>query len=83
MATINFYLDKADKKGLSPIHMRINCSGNQIKLATGKKVNSEHFDKKMQRATGVSVDVYEINHYLKYLEERANELLHHWTKRIL
>lgn len=83
MATINFYLDKADKKGLSPIHMRINCSGNQIKLATGKKVNSEHFDKKMQRATGVSVDVYEINHYLKYLEERANELLHHSTKRIL
>ena len=52
MATINFYLDKADRKGLSPIHLRINCSGNQIKLATDKKIRSEEFDKKKQRVFG-------------------------------
>lgn len=81
MATINFYLDKADRKGLAPIHLRINCNGNQIKLATGKKVNSEQFDKKKQRATGITLESTEINHYLKFLEDRANELLHHSTKR--
>lgn len=81
MATINYYLDKADRKGLAPIHLRINCNGNQIKLATGKKINSEQFDKKKQRATGLSIESTEINHYLKFLEDRANELLHHSTKR--
>lgn len=81
MATINFYLDKADRKGLAPIHLRINCNGNQIKLATGKKINTEQFDKKKQRATGLSIESTEINHYLKFLEDRANELLHNSTKR--
>jgi DNA (cytosine-5)-methyltransferase 1 len=81
MATINFYLDKSDRKGLAPIHLRINCNGSQIKLATGKKINSEQFDKKKQRATGNSIESTEINHYLKFLEDRANELLHHSTKK--
>lgn len=81
MATINFYLDKSDRKGLAPIHLRINCNGSQIKLATGKKINSEQFDKKKQRATGLSIESTEINHYLKFLEDRANELLHHSTKK--
>ncbi|PKP47589.1 MAG: DNA (cytosine-5-)-methyltransferase [Bacteroidetes bacterium HGW-Bacteroidetes-1] len=81
MATINFYLDKSDRKGLAPIHLRINCNGSQIKLATGKKINSEQFDKKKQRAIGLSIESTEINHYLKFLEDRANELLHHSTKK--
>lgn len=81
MATINFYLDKSDRKGLAPIHLRINCNGSQIKLATGKKIITEQFDKKKQRATGLSIESTEINHYLKFLEDRANELLHHSTKK--
>jgi DNA (cytosine-5)-methyltransferase 1 len=81
MATINFYLDKSDRKGHAPIHLRINCNGSQIKLATGKKINSEQFDKKKQRATGISIESTEINHYLKFLEDRANELLHHSVKK--
>ncbi len=81
MATINFYLDKADRKGLAPIHLRINCNGSQIKLATGKKINTELFDKKKQRAIGLSIESAEINHYLNFLEDRANELLHHSNKK--
>jgi DNA (cytosine-5)-methyltransferase 1 len=81
MATINYYLDKSDRKGLAPIHLRINCNGSQIKLATGKKISTEQFDKKKQRATGLSIESTEINHYLKFLEDRANELLHHSTKK--
>ena len=67
MATINFYLDKPDKKGFAPIHLRINCSGTQIKLATGQKTDSELFDKKRQRVIGGSVELNAINHYLDFL----------------
>lgn len=78
MATINFYLDKPDKKGLTPIHLRINCNGSQIKLATGQKINPKQFDKKKQRAKR---EKHEINHYLNFLQERADDLLHHSNKK--
>lgn len=81
MATINFYLDKPDKKGLAPIHLRINCNGSQIKLATGQKIATENFDKKNQRALNYSAETAEINHYLNFLKERADELLHHSNKK--
>ncbi len=82
MATINFYLDKLDKKGFAPIHLRINCNGSQIKLSTGKKIQSKKFDKAKQRAIGLSIESNEINHYLDFLTERADELLHHSNKKI-
>lgn len=81
MATINFYLDKPDKKGLAPIHLRINCAGNQIKLTTGQKVDPKQFDKKKQRAVDTSIEALEINHYLSFLQDRANELLHNSNKK--
>lgn len=81
MATINFYLDKPDKKGLAPIHLRINCNGNQIKLATGQKIAPKDFDKKNQRASRKTSEFAEVNHYLDYLRVRADELLHHSHKR--
>lgn len=81
MATINFYLDKADRKGLTPIHLRINCSGSQIKLATGRKIHHEQFDKKKQRASGLSKESSEINHYLNFLEDRAKDLFNSATKK--
>jgi DNA (cytosine-5)-methyltransferase 1 len=81
MATINFYLDKPDKKGLAPIHLRINCSGAQIKLATGQKIDPDLFDKKKQRVKGITIEATETNHYLNFLNERADELLHHSNKK--
>ena len=81
MATINFYLDKPDKKGFAPIHLRINCNGSQIKLSTGQKIHPKQFDKKKQRATGLSIESNEINHYSNFLIERADELLHHSNKK--
>ena len=81
MATINFYLDKPDKKGCAPIHLRINCNGSQIKLSTGQKIQLKQFDKKKQRATGLSIESNEINHYLNFLNERADELLHNSNKK--
>lgn len=81
MATINFYLDKPDKKGQAPVYLRINCNGSQIKLSTGQKIEPKHFDKTNQRAYGTTYDAIEFNHYLSFLRERADELLHNSTKR--
>lgn len=82
MATINFYLDKTDKKGYAPIHLRINCSGTQIKLSIGQKIKPELFDKKKQRVKLSAKKAVEINHYLDFLYERSNQLLNHSSKKI-
>ncbi len=76
MATINYYLDKIDKKGLAPIYLRINCNGKQVKLSIGKKIKPHSFDKKHQRAKGYSLVNKSLNHYLESLKNRADELLH-------
>ena len=81
MATINFYLDKPDKKGFAPIHLRINCNGSQVKVSTGQKIEPKNFNKSKQKAFGLSVESNEINHYLDFLRERADELLHHSNKK--
>jgi DNA (cytosine-5)-methyltransferase 1 len=81
MATINFYLDKSDKKGFAPIHLRINCNGIQIKLSTGQKIEPKNFNKIVQRASDLSIESNEINHYLDFLKERADELLHNSSKK--
>ncbi len=81
MATINFYLDKPNKKGLSPIHLRINCNGKQIKNATGEKVRIEDFDKDKQLVRDTLDNHIEINHYLNYLKDRADELLNRSYKK--
>jgi DNA (cytosine-5)-methyltransferase 1 len=81
MATINYYLDKADKKGLSPIHLRINCNGKQIKASTGSKIKVEDFDKDKQEVRKSTDSHIEINHYLSYLKDRADELLNRSYKK--
>ena len=81
MATINFYLDKPDKKGFAPIHLRINCNGSQVKVSTGQKIEAKKFDKSKQKAIGLTTESHEINHYLDFLRERADELLHHSNKK--
>ncbi|MCF8298683.1 MAG: DNA cytosine methyltransferase [Saprospiraceae bacterium] len=72
MAKINYYLDKVDKNGYAPIHMRIICNASQIKVSTGKKIRPQDFDKSSQL---VIDDTNNINHFLKLLKERTFDLL--------
>jgi DNA (cytosine-5)-methyltransferase 1 len=81
MASINFYLDKPGKKGAAPIHLRINCNGEQVKVATGEKVEPEHFDKDRQRLSTNAANHVPVNHYLDFLTDRANELFNPKYKR--
>lgn len=77
MATFNYYLDKKTSKGVSPIHLRINCNGEQVKLSTGEKVKPEQFDKAKQVVKGASKEAKRVNHYLEFLKSRADELFNH------
>lgn len=81
MATFNFYLDKTDKKGFAPIHLRINCNAEQIKVSTKEKIKPEEFDKETQLVIDSSERAIEINHYLEYLRERAEELFNNSVKK--
>lgn len=74
MATVNLYLDTPDKKGYSPIHLRINNGGNQVKVSTCEKVKQEYFDKATQTVSEEVENSGAINYYLNYLKERAEEL---------
>lgn len=74
MATINLYLDTPDKKGQSPIHLRINNGGNQVKVSTGEKVDPKYFDKATQTVSEMLENHTAVNYYLNYLKERAEEL---------
>jgi DNA (cytosine-5)-methyltransferase 1 len=81
MATINYYLDKANKNGQCPIHLRINCNGEQIKLSTKEKIEKSRFDKEKQLVLGKSKNAKSINHFLLHLKDRANSLLNDSAKK--
>lgn len=81
MATCNFYLDKPDKKGFSPIHLRIHCDGEKVKVATKEKVAPLDFDKQKQRVNGSADRADVINHYLNQLEQTAKQLFGQTTKK--
>lgn len=81
MATFNFYLDKTDRKGFAPIHLRINCNSKQVKVSTKEKIRPEEFDKESQSVIDTAERAIEINHYLGYLRDRAEELFNNSLKK--
>lgn len=81
MAICNFYLDKPDKKGLSPIHLRIHCDGEKVKVATKEKVAPIDFDKRKQRVDEGAERAVVINHYLNQLEQTAKQLFSQTAKK--
>ena len=82
MATVKYYLDKKpDKKGDCTIELHIHCDGRKIKKSTGQKVQIKDFDTNSQEVKDTSLNHIEINHYLNYLRERANELLNNSYKK--
>ena len=80
-ASINFYLDKPDKKGNAPIFLRINCNNKQAKISIGEKIAPAYFDKENQLALASYSEATALNNYLCYLKDRANELINKSTKK--
>lgn len=79
MATINFYLDKLDSKGRSPIFLVFRIQGKKFKTFTKEKVNPKYWDAKKQRVKSIG-EASDINDQLDRLEEklrRAHRSLKH------
>jgi len=49
MINVKFYLDKADKNKLFPIHLVIRQKESQIKVAIGEKIHKKDWDAKNSR----------------------------------
>lgn len=75
MITINFYLDKPIKNGLTPIHLRLKCSGEQIKCSTKIKVNPEDFDKKDQIILSTDENHVVKNNKIQLLKKQTEDYL--------
>lgn len=83
MASVNFYLEKEDKKGCSRISIRINSKkGPVVKLSTGAKVQVSNFNKETQRVDGSDYESIGINFHLDKLESKVEELLNNPTKKV-
>ncbi len=61
---------QADKKGLAPIYLRITVNGDRTELSVSRKIESQKWDAKLQRATGRSETARTLNDYLDSLENQ-------------
>ena len=61
-----FVLRKAqvDKKGFVPIYLRITVNGDRAELSVSRKIESQKWDAKLQRAIGRSESARTLNDYL-------------------
>lgn len=73
MVSINFYLDKADKNGLNPIHLFIREKDIQVKVATGEKINKKDWDNNNQVVLDTYANHKSVNKYLEFLKKEAEK----------
>ncbi|WP_332732641.1 DNA cytosine methyltransferase [Flavihumibacter sp.] len=81
MPTVNFYLDKKDKKGFCPIYLRVMISGKPFKATTGEKVNCLEWDKDAQQVKKNTQNSSSINNYLAFLKEEVKKYLSSPSKK--
>ncbi|HFA52095.1 MAG TPA: DNA cytosine methyltransferase [Bacteroidetes bacterium] len=82
MATVKYYLDKVGKSGLAPVHLRVHCSGKQVKLSTGIKVRPENFNKASYYISPYEKNAARNNAFLAFLMEKSLELFNNPKKKI-
>ncbi len=80
MLNVKFYLDKADKNKLSPIHLVIRQKSAQIKVAIGEKIHKKDWDPKSQVVRDTEYAHKTINNYLYFLKQETEKYLTETTK---
>ncbi len=75
MVNVKFYLDKADKNKLYPIHLVLRQRDTQIKVATGEKVKKKDWDSKIQNVKDSCTTHNEINKFLIFLKTEVERHL--------
>lgn len=81
MPTVNFYLDKKDKKGCCPIYLRVIISGKPFKATTGEKVNCLYWDKEFQIVKETVDNSKAINNYLAFLKHEVEKYISNPVKK--
>lgn len=71
MASVKFYLDKADKNKRSPIHLVLRQKEVQIKVATGEKICKKDWDNKNQKVLDSEYRHNSINKFLEFLKQEV------------
>jgi DNA (cytosine-5)-methyltransferase 1 len=75
MVAVKFYLDKADKNNLFPIHLVIRQKEVQIKVATGEKVKQKDWEGSTQCVKESCYNHKAINKYLSFLKDEVEKHL--------
>lgn len=75
MIPIKFYLDKADKSELSPIHLVIRYKEVHIKVSTGEKTLKKDWDKKNQIVKGTDYNSKAINKFLSFIKDETENFI--------
>lgn len=75
MINVKFYLDKADKNELFPIHLVIRQKETQIKVATGEKIRKKDWDSRNQVVKPSEYGHKSINNYLLFLKQETEKYI--------
>jgi len=68
MINVKFYLDKADKNKLFPIHLVLRKKEAQVKVAIGEKIKKKDWDNATQTVKNSCYNYKGINKYLSFLK---------------
>ncbi len=75
MITAKFYLDKADKNKLCPIHLVIRNKNAKIKISVAEKIRNKDWDGKNQQVKETCYNHLSINKYLGFLRSEVFKYL--------
>ena len=73
MVSVKFYLDKADKNNVFPIHLVMRQKDVQVKVATGEKVIKSDWDSKTQSVKSTCPNYKAINKFLVFLKKEIEK----------
>lgn len=75
MISVKFYLDKADKNKLFPIHLVLRQKEAQVKVATGEKIKKKDWDNEFQSVKDSCYNHKGINKFLSFLKQEVEKHL--------
>lgn len=75
MISVKFYLDKADKNKLSPIHLVLRQKEAQVKVATGEKIKRRDWNSTTQSVKESCYNHKGINKFLLFLKQEVEKYL--------
>jgi DNA (cytosine-5)-methyltransferase 1 len=73
MINVKFYLDKADKNKMFPIHLVLRQKDVQVKVATGEKILKKDWDNKNQVVKESDYSHKSINKFLSFLKQEVEK----------